>query len=464
METFQKKPISKTIKYFYGIGDLGFTLMTNCGGYFWIYFLTNVNKFSLSTILLMTTLPSIIGIPISPLFGAIINSIKPMKWGRYRSWLIVPIPIMLIFFSMQWSKIGGDILAPTLCVVFAFIGSLATNFMYVTNASLIAVIASTPEEKAQMSATRGMYNNLSKVMWAYVGTPFVALMTLLLNNETLAYRAVQFTFCVLCALGFYAHFKMTAGYEETGAQELAKPKERQAKTSGKQLWSSLIQNPHLLAMMFMDIARWIVSFTMQSATIYFFQYVAQNMALQTTYLFVANLCAIVGAYIMKFFVQKIGSRNTGIVAFFGLGIFLCFARAFYLNTMLVMTFLILAQLFLGIAYTTIPVLYADAVIYSEWKMGKNASGWIMGLMQVPLRASGLIKNLIITGMLAVGGYSAALEPKLASPGLKAAIGNMFIGIPGALMVAGALIFLLGYRLTAEKIKQYREEIAAKSIA
>ena len=38
-----------------------------------------------------------------------------------------------------------------------------------------------------------------------------------------------------------------------------------------------------------------------------------------------------------------------------------------------------AQLGYGVAYSGTPALYADAVVYSEWKMKKNATGLIMGL-------------------------------------------------------------------------------------
>ncbi len=39
-------------------------------------------------------------------------------------------------------------------------------------------------------------------------------------GETNAYAATAFVFSALMAAGYYAHFRMTKGYEETGAEEM----------------------------------------------------------------------------------------------------------------------------------------------------------------------------------------------------------------------------------------------------
>ena len=47
--TTQRKGISKALRYFYGVGDFGFTLMTNVESYYFQGFLTNLAMFSNST-------------------------------------------------------------------------------------------------------------------------------------------------------------------------------------------------------------------------------------------------------------------------------------------------------------------------------------------------------------------------------------------------------------------------------
>ena len=84
-EKNKKKGLSKALKIFYGVGDCGFTLMSNIESYYFNFFLTNLAQFSLPMVTLITTVASTVDAVLSWMYGAILNSIKPMKWGRYRS-------------------------------------------------------------------------------------------------------------------------------------------------------------------------------------------------------------------------------------------------------------------------------------------------------------------------------------------------------------------------------------------
>ncbi len=56
--TPESKPLSKALRYFYGVGDCGFSLMTNVESYFFNFFLTNLAQFSLATVTMITTVAS----------------------------------------------------------------------------------------------------------------------------------------------------------------------------------------------------------------------------------------------------------------------------------------------------------------------------------------------------------------------------------------------------------------------
>ena len=462
----ENKHISKTIKVFYGVGDLGFTLMTNLSTYLLTYFQTNVAHFSLAAITIWNTINSTIMTVTSPIYGAIMSGGKAGKHGRYRSWLLKLWPLILIVNPAKWlicdpSILNNTTIAVALSLLFTTIATQAFNFSYVANASLIAVVAKTPEDKASMSATRGMWTNSSKLIWGVVGTPFVTLVTLWLGgHEAWAYTVVQAVFTSLMILGYFAHFKMTEGYEPIEVE--TKEVKAKDKVSFGDMMKALVQNPHLLTMLIVDLLRWTVQFTMMGAAIYFFKYSLNNLALQATYLTVANFMAIAGSYIMKPMVAKFGTRTTGLIAFAGMAVCLIVGRLIYTIVIPVMALLILAQLFLGIAYTSIPTLYADAVIFSEWKMGKNAAGFIMGLMNVPLKASSFIKTFITTGILAASNYNADIDPATATTALKDGLANLFIGVPGYIMAAAVIIYLLGYKLTPAKVQQCKDEIAQRN--
>lgn len=141
--------------------------------------------------------------------------------------------------------------------------------------------------------------------------------------------------------------------------------------------------------------------------------------------------------------------------------FMLIANFMYTNVTAVIILMSVAQFGYGIAYASTPALYADTIIYSEWKTGKNATGWISGLQNVPLKVAILTRGIIINACLAVGHFSPDLAAEDATIELKKACTNAFILVPAiALLIAGCLI-VFGFRLTKDKVENYSAEIAAR---
>lgn len=457
-----KKPLSNALKRFYGIGDFGFTLMSNVELYYFAYFLTNVAKFDLAATAIIMTFTSMVDVILSPFYGGIIDGIKPMKWGRYRSWLLVIPPVVTVFYTLMFSNIGSGIV-PMIIISGAFIIShVAWNFSYVANVALIPTISSTPEDRAQLSATRGAYNNAAKIVFSAIGLTTVIAIGAAMGNEVLGFTLVAFALACVYWVAYFIHFKMTEGYEETQAEASVSTKKKE-KISIKQMGKSLVQNPNLLVLLLADLARWVVNFVMAGSAVYFFTYVANDVALFTVYLLVANSMALLGSYLSKFAAKKFSTRTAGIFGFYALGVFLLISQFFVSEIMIVLVFLSAAQFFLGFIYALISAMYSDTVIYSEWKTGSKASGWIMGLMNFPLKIGTLIKGAVIPAVLAAVGFVAKMDPATATPEIKTGIVQLFVIIPGAGILVGAVLLTVGYRLTRDKITNYQKEIDERQL-
>ena len=213
------KGISKSLKYFFGIGDCGFTLMSNIDTFYASYFFTNIARFSLGAITVMTTISAVIDAILSCFYGAFLNKIKPKKWGRYRSWLILTPWLVPFLYAMQFVKITNG-LAGAIFITLAMITSrIAWNIPYIANVSMINIAGKTQEERMQLSSSRMVWTSFGTVIYSYVGPAAVAVFAGILG-ETNAYAATAFVFSALMAAGYYAHFRMTKGYEETGAEEM----------------------------------------------------------------------------------------------------------------------------------------------------------------------------------------------------------------------------------------------------
>ena len=145
-----------------------------------------------------------------------------------------------------------------------------------------------------------------------------------------------------------------------------------------------------------------------------------------------------------------------------MAVILIAANFTYANVTLVIILMSVAQFGYGIAYACTPALYADTIIYSEWKTGKNATGWISGLQNVPLKVGVMTRGIIISACLAFAAFDPSIDAAMASVELKKGICMAFMIIPALALIVAAVLLLFGFRLTKEKVEQYSAEIAARN--
>ncbi|KIR02248.1 Sodium:galactoside symporter [Lachnospiraceae bacterium TWA4] len=458
----QKKELSGALKAFYGVADFGFNLTSSIESYFFNSFLTNLAGFSLPMVTMITTVSSTIDALVSWMYGAIINSSKPMKWGRYRSWLIAVPWLVPFLYAFQFLKIGDGMLSAVVIIAAAVLSHIAWNFAYVANVSMISVVGKTPEDRSQLASTRAAWSNAAKVVFSYAA-PVVAAFFAGIIGETNKYGATAFAFGCIMAVLFFAHFKMFDGYEEVEtAEQIANKKAASAdKTSGMDLIRALLQNPPLIALLIADLAKFMFNFVLMGVATYYFTYVANNGSLLPTYILITNLFCIVGAYLSKTLSNKFSTRTTTIVVMALQAVLLVVSYLMYSNTMAVMVLMSIALFGYGITYACTPALYGDTIVYSEYKTGKNAAGWISGLQNVPLKVSIMTRGIIINACLAMGAFSKDIDPAQATDQLKRSICLGFMIIPAVALVVAVLALIFGFRLTKDQVNKYAAEIAAR---
>ncbi len=290
-----------------------------------------------------------------------------------------------------------------------------------------------------------------------MGLPFAIFLANFVGEKN-QYAAAAFCLGILMALGYFAHFKMTDGYEEIEDASHAKAA-RTNKTSIPEMFRSLFQNPQLLILMIADLAKWCVKFVTAASAIYYFRDAMGNPGYMKGYAFSIAVGAIIGAYVVRFLVKKFDARTITIGAYAGMAVFLFLIYIFYSNAVMVIALMTLAQFFYGVAFASSPALYADTVVYATWKTGKNAAGWIMGLQNLPLKIGVFLRGVILAACLsAVGWQSGVALEGAARQGMTVA----FALVPAVFCAAGALLLIFGYRLTRERVAQYQREIDARA--
>ncbi len=481
----KKKGLSKNLRRFFGIGDLAFTLMTQVENVFFNFFLTDIAGFSLAITTVIQTATTVIDAATAWIYGAIMNGTKPLKWGRYRSWLLITPWLVPVIYMLKYMVVGKSTTVSAIVIVAAgVISSIIWNFGYVANLALIPIVGKEAEDRAHLSATRATYNRVGSMLFSYMGLPLANALALVVT-EQYKFAALAFVLGVLAAIGYNLHYKMTEGYEEqperSGAGKEACCQETQAyentsqekngfeqkkhaakeKTSVAAMLKGLFQNRHLLCLILAELARWVANFVLAGCAMYYFKYVAQQESMLAVYLFVINVVCMVSAYFSKDLAAKFSSRMVFAISFFVLGGALLIARGVYQYTILVIVLLAVGQFGYGCIYSLSPTLFADAAIYAEYKTGEASSGWIMGLSNVPLKLSLVFRSIIINIVLAVAGFSPSASVESTTIAVKEGIANAFMLIPGVAVVIGGFLILFGFGLTKEKVSQMSKEIAQR---
>lgn len=457
-----KKPkgLSKALRTFYGVGDCGYTLACNVETYFFSFFLTNMAQYSMATISVITTVISVVCAVLVGVAGGIINSSKPMKWGRYRSWLVVIPWLIPLIYPFQFVKIGDGVISGLIIMAAAIISHTLWQFPYVASISMISVAGKNQEERAQLSSTRAMWNSFSKVIFSVIGVPLAGVFAGLLGTKN-QYAGVAFCLGLAMVIGYFIHFKMFEGYEEKEEVVADKKTVAKEKTGLKDLAISLIQNPPLIALLIACVSPYIYVFVTSGIAIYYFDYVVDRSGMLSIYIMISSFVSIIGSYLCKKLVRKLTARKTFLFALLFMAA--CSGIAFlrYNQMYEVIILMSLVQLGFGIIIASQPMLYSDVIIYNEWKTGKNAAGWITGLQMVPLNVGIVSRGLIISACLALASFDPNNVANVVSDELKTGICIAFMIIPGVVLLAGAIIFGFGYRLTKEKVEKYQLEISSR---
>jgi GPH family glycoside/pentoside/hexuronide:cation symporter len=468
METKKAKPqgLSNALKYLFGVGDAGFVLMSNVETFYFMNFLTNLANFSAPVAASINSVFSIIDAVLSWIYGAIINGTKAMKWGRYRSWLVVTPWIVPFIFACQFIRFSqNEGLAAVLIVIAAVVSHIIWNLGYVANSALVAVVGKTPDEKATLASSRATWNNIGSLAFSYLGLPFATLLAGVVGEQN-KFAACAFILGIVMVLTYFAHFKMTDGYEDIETDN-TKALTKKNKMKFGEMLKALFTNPQLICLIIADLAKWSVNFVVKASAVYYFVQAMNSPGSQTTYVLTTALGAMIGAYVSRYLAQKLSSRTTMIISYCGMAVTLFLIYLLYSSIGAVLVLITLAFFCYGMALASAPALYADAVVYSTWKDGKDASGWVMGLQNVPLKAAIFLRGVIIGAVLVSINYDTDVKPLIgqAMPAnIQQALTIPFALVPAIFCAVGVILLIFGFRITREKVEQYQKEIDARGAA
>ncbi|SFG15956.1 glucuronide carrier protein [Desulfotomaculum arcticum] len=448
-----EKALKRSVINLYGLPSFGFQLFVNMEVMYFAAFMTDFAKLPMAlvgTVLLITSIFDVLWVPTA---GVILEK-SNMKWGKYRSWLLVGPPFAALFFILQFAKIGSPVTNAVLITIGFVVSHLIWNIYYAGHIALNSSMTPVREERIAMSSNRGMFNGLGALAFSLIGMPMI--LALGKDNPPMGYTLTVVMTGIIMIACYYVLFFITKDYafHGTSTQE-GKPAEKMPVTEMlKQIWV----NPPLMGLMLGELGRYLGRFVIFGLAFYYFQYVVDNLAALTIFYTGLNVVIFVGAALANPLAKKFGERNIYILSISIFIVGLLTVWAFPMNYISFMAVMFIAYLGYAMPDALGVAMYSATVDYGEWKTGKNARGFIMSLINFPIKSAILVRSVIITAVLAGAGYVANMEPTVE---LTRGIINGIALVPAVIMLIGLLCIVLLYKITPQSLAQMQKEIAAK---
>lgn len=450
--------LKKSLLYTYGIGDLCFTLLVCMEVYFFNAFLTDYAKFSLDTCKIITYATGAGDILFAFLAGVVIQKVTLKFGGKYRSWLLVTPPLVVLLFLFQFSKIGSEYLAAAF-IIFGFLTShLFWNVGYAAIGGLMGSITKDPDERTIMSSSRAQGQSAGNLLFSYTGGLMVPIFTVSIGL-VYGFSVTILIFGVLMILGYLYLYKMTAGMRSVESDAVPAETAAPDKKSVGEIVGLVLKNPPLLFLMLADTFRNTCLFFILSFAFYYFGYVLNNPDFLKVFMLANGIGTLLGAIAATWIGVKIGKRHAyGLSCFVSALVFL--SAAFIEPGAWSFTIIFsIAAMIACAAQAMATALYADTAVYGEWKSGKNNLGFIMSMMMLPLKFGLLIRYGIINqGLDSIGYVVGGAEQ---TQGVVSGISAIMIYTPAITSVLAAVIFYLGYRIGEKDIVRMQDELAAR---
>ena len=451
-----KKPLSKAIKRFYGIADLGFSFMTQVETQFFAPFLTDYAMFSLPVSGLIMSITSTFDAVFASLPGFIIDR-SNMRWGRYRSWLLVGPPLVVILYPFQYTKFGTEVTAAIIICAAFIISHIIWNIFWVSNLSLISVLSSTPEERMLLSSHRTQYSSISRMCFSYIGLPLILFFGAKTGNDIAGFYITALIMTLFMWICYTIVFKITDGYEDVTAKN--EPKKAQEKTSFLDMIKIIVANPPLLVHMLTDLMRGIGTNIISSLAFYYYTYTIGDRTLMTLHLLVVAVAAFVGALCVPL-IAKVFKDSKKRYLFYTLALCcsLLLARFANANMPFYMASIAVSQFFQQSLAATNPLMYSNTIVYGEWKHGKNLAGLVMGFSNLPLKMGIIFRGVSVATGLGFFGFVANTTP---TPEVQQGIVTLMTVVPAISIGIGALICMFFYPLTDKRVAELQSDINSR---
>lgn len=357
------------------------------------------------------------------LIGWCVDNIH-MKWGRYRSWIRLSIPVIAILWPLCFLSFDG---ANTLNLIIAIVGygcygAVGCTLYYIPQNCQLVVMTKDESERANMVAWKGVFNNLSSVGAVAMFGPMVAFF----GGDNIAYFItaciVLIPYIGLIAADYWMSKKYELEADGSWKLELELKKDENGKkvSTAVQLKQLLQNRPAIIVVIGILIMNIIQAFR-NAVVVYLFRNFFELPGMESITLTASTIAMVVGALAMTPMIKICRDTNRAYIA----STLLC-AASFTLFWFMCKTMtlaeaqesiqfgglfwvFVLGGFFSGSYYNFCLVQLPMVADYGRWKYRRDQTGFIYSLNGATLTAGTALGGFILGICLDMIGYREGID-------------------------------------------------------
>lgn len=446
--------LSGALKWSFALPTLGQNLFIYLELYYMSYFLTDICQFDMSTVTFILTSTAVVDLVWVFVTGILLEKCEFKKWGKYRAWYVIGSPIILVFFTLMFTDVGNSGMAAAIIIIAFCIKTLFQDIQSAALTAQLSQLSDSQEERTALSVTRNIGSVVGQLLFSFVGVATITFFGNLFHVTAMGYTAAALLFTVVNGVCHIALYYITKDVP------VAQSEAKKEKLSVGEMFKVFLDNPPLLILSFGDLLRYTAYFLISSTAAYYFAAVLKDSGAMSVYLPAQTCMGVLAALAVNFIIKAIGKKATYVLSclMYGGTAVLMFFLGGEGATMIFIVVMSIGSFFNNCIRATVTAMTADTVMYSMWKSGINARGFIMSMTNIPIKFGSMIKSVILPVGLGLIGYQAGVD---ATPEVAQGIAVIMCLIAGGSVVISGLINLLFYRLTDKRVEEMTAEINAR---
>lgn len=424
MGVTETKRLSKLTLLAYGCGDFASNLCWTFIGSYLSVFYTDVVGIAPAVAAAIMLIAKIWDGINDPMFGAIAERTNTKK-GRFRPYIFYGAPILAVLSVLAFTTFGTG----TAAVVWAAVSYIACGMMYtvvnLSYGSLSTVMTTNQEDIAQLNSWRMMGTNLSSVLLNAITAPLLMKFSGGAEQTTAgAYTKVAIIFAICAVPLFYFVYAQ--------CKEVIRPARSAVKVSVGTSIKTVVSNGPLMLVFAIQLIAMTAFFGRMGVVIYYLMYNVQRFDLISAFMSLPSLCTVVGIFLTKNFIVKVGKKKMARIGYIGAGVSLILIYVVG-NTMGYASIGVLLALhciygFFCFSFPIPMAMVPDAINYQEDKTGVRSDGTSYATVSLSTKlgsAFGVSGALLIMG--AMGYVANAQQTPQALNGINLTV-NLIFGI------------------------------------